>query len=188
MKKIIIFLILPLVLLGSDPEDDPIMPLSVAEQIPLLLKILSYDKSQNGRTDDFVLGVVYQERYRYSLSTMNAVLEETKETHSFEGRPFRVVPIRLEDAQDLSAKLRANSVTAVYVAPVRAFDIENIALVTREERLLSVTGVPDYLGLGLSVSLRAEKSKPVIVINSTASTAEGANFHSQLLKLARIQG
>ena len=162
------------------------MPLPVKDQMPLFLKILSYDKNLSDRGDEIVIGVLYQERYRASLLAKDEVLTVMKQFETVSGHPIRLVPIDL-DAQDaLRTRLEEKDVNIVYVAPLRAFDLQRLTSLSRSHSILTLTGVPNYLGEGLSVSLDVQRNKPLILINLPASEAEGAKFHSQLLKFAQV--
>jgi hypothetical protein len=46
--------------------------------------------------------------------------------------------------------------------------------------------VPDYVGAGCAVGIGTEGEKPLIIINLPAAKAEGADFSSQLLQLAKV--
>lgn len=51
---------------------------------------------------------------------------------------------------------------------------------------MTFTGVPKYVEQGIAVGIGIQDRKPKIHINLSASKAEGAEFSSQLLKLAEI--
>ena len=175
-----------LVLAGATVGGDPQMPLAVRDQVPLFLKILSYDKNLPARGDEIVLGVLYQERFRGSLLVKDDLLAATERYSAVSGRPVRIVPIPIDGVRDLGAVLAARGISVGYVAPLRAYDVAEIARAARQQQVLTLTGVPAYLGAGLSVSLDVKGSKPQILINLPASEAEGADFHSQLLRVAAV--
>ncbi len=162
------------------------MPLPVKDQMPLFLKILSYDKNLPQRGEEIVLGVLYQERYRASLLAKEEVFTVMESFETVSGRPIRLVPVALDAAGDLNTRLSEAGVNIIYVAPVRAFNLEQITNVSQAGTMLTLTGVPTYLSEGLSVSLDVKGGKPLILINLPTSEAEGAKFHSQLLKLAQV--
>jgi iron complex outermembrane receptor protein len=66
-----------------------------------------------------------------------------------------------------------------------AFRAPNVD-VSRAKKIMTLTGVPDYVELGLSVAIGIKGRKPQITINLPAAKAEGINFSSQLLKLAKV--
>jgi hypothetical protein len=99
--------------------------------------------------------------------------------------PFRLVSIDIDDTDLASATSREN-VDILYITPLRAAEIETITAVSRAEKIMTITGVPDYVELGLAVGIGEEGNKPLIIINLPTAKAEGADFSSKLLKLAKI--
>ena len=162
------------------------MPLPVKDQMPLFLKILSYDKNLPQRGDEIVIGVLYQQRYRHSLLAKDELVAVMKQFKAVSGRPVRLVPLAIDEETSLAAVLDDPRINVFYVSPLRAFDIEAITEVSRDREIVTLTGIPSYLDAGLSVSLDVKGGKPQILINLPASEAEGADFHSQLLKVAKV--
>ena len=162
------------------------MELPVETQVPLFLKILSYDKNLPKRGEKIVLGVLYQKKYRLSHRTKQEVLEVMEDFKTLSGHPIEVIPIALDEAASLSDELARNGVNVLYVAPMRAYDVSLITTLSRSVHLLTLTGVPEYVRDGISVGLGLKAGRPLILINLEASEKEGAKFHSQLLRLAQI--
>ncbi len=180
------WIVLAMLVAGSFPGGSSDMALPVEDQIPLFLKILSYDKSLVAQQDSIVVGVLYQDRYRTSLVTKNQALDVLDRFSSVSGHPLSSVPVSLDDVALLGSKLAMKGITVLYVTPLRSFDLTKITDVSRSKHMVTLTGVPQYLNSGLSVSLDSRGGKPNIIINLDASLTEGARFHSQLLKLAKI--
>lgn len=76
----------------------------------------------------------------------------------------------------------------VYVTPLRSVDVAEIARISRSRGLRTVTGVPEYVEEGIAVGIGERKARPLIIINLRGARAEGSDFSSQLLNLARIVG
>ena len=159
-------------------------------QVTLLNKIWSFDRAHDARVKDgLVIGVVYQSRYRAS-----SLIKDEFETHARslvdvpEGVSFEVIGIELEDVAELPAVLAAERVDVLYVAPLRAVDVDAIGLVTRQLGVLSCTGVPSYVAAGISVVLDILDERPLIHINQRAALAEGARLRSQLLRIVELVG
>jgi hypothetical protein len=157
------------------------MPVPVEVQVPLVVKILSFDQARSGGAEPLVLGLVFQSRNRSS----SAVAEDVRAAL---GRVpgVRVVAIDLDEIHDLPAAMQAANVRALYVAPLRAVEVATLSSVTRAGQVVSFTGVPRYVEEGLAVGMEVSGGRPRIVINLAASRAEGARFSSQLLKLVRL--
>lgn len=156
-------------------------------QIPILLKVLTYDRQLRLRAPEtVVLAVAFQSGNRTSSLARDEVMkalavarEQLKEL------PFRVITIDL-DKESLPEFLAMMGVNVLYVAPLRGVDIRKLASTTRAARVTSITGVARYVELGLGAGLADQGGRPKILINLDACRLEGADFAAELLKLARI--
>jgi hypothetical protein len=164
------------------------MPVPVKVQIPLFLKILTFDRKLKTRVgDEIVIGVVYQRKFRKSLNVKERFVDMMDESSitKVEDIPIRQVSIDI-DKTDLAGAVSRNNIDILYVAPLRALGVKRITGVSRAKRILTLTGVPDYVESGLAVGIGIKGEKPRVIINSPAAKAEGADFSSQLLKLAKV--
>lgn len=68
--------------------------------------------------------------------------------------------------------------------------LESIANIARNNSILTITGVPEYVENGtLTISLGLKKNnKPEIIVNLNSMRAEKHELSSQLLKLSKIIG
>jgi hypothetical protein len=169
---------------GAVPAAAQDVPVPVEVQVPLLLKILTFDRALAGVADPLVVAIVFQGRNRAST----AIGEDVRGRLAAAVRPVRIVVIDLDEISDLRAALIRDTVRVLYVAPLQAVSVSTITAATRGERIVSMTGVPRYVEQGLAVGIDLNGPRPEIVINLAASRAEGADFSAQLLKLARLAG
>jgi hypothetical protein len=158
------------------------VPVPVRVQVPLLLRILSFDRNlARRRAGDLVVAVLYQSRNRSSL----AIAEEvTRLLGSLSGT--EAVGIDLDKVTDLRAALAQSGGQVLYVSPLRGVEISGIVRVSRGAGVTTVTGVPRYVEEGISIGLDLKAERPEIVVNLEGARAEGADFTAQLLKLARL--
>lgn len=164
------------------------MPVPVEVQFSLFSKILPFDRNFKTRAESSItIGILYQRTFRMSLHAkedMVRLLQASRRT--IDGKPVRFVELDLtEDLDSLNANL-LRSVDVLYVAPLRAVNISSISTLTRTQRILSLTGVPEYVANGLAVGIGTKGERPEILINLSAAKTEGADFSSQLLKLAKV--
>jgi hypothetical protein len=188
-KMLMPFIALALSLWCGRPAAAQDMAVSVEVQVPLLVKILGFDRNLTGRPDnEIVLGVLYQGKYRTSANVATEVREALKRSPPFVvgGRKLRTVAIDLDATPDLDATLARLKASVLYVTPLRAADVRALAAATRASHVTTVTGVPEYVEMGLAVGIGIAGQRPEIVVNLAASRAEGADYDAQLLKLARI--
>ncbi|HEY7637588.1 MAG TPA: YfiR/HmsC family protein [Gemmatimonadales bacterium] len=165
------------------------MATPVEVQVPLMLKILNFDRSL--RVDvqrTLVVGVLYQAGYRTSAQIAEQVrhtLLEQRE-QGVGTWALRVVPINLDETGDLDTVLVQQRVTVLYVSPLRAVSLRKISGAARAKQITTLTGVPDYVEDGLAIGIDLQDERPQIIMNLAASRAEGADFTAQLLQLARL--
>ena len=95
------------------------------------------------------------------------------------------MPLRTRVASTSDALVR-EGIRVLYVAPLRAVAIGEVVAISRARKITTLTGVPEFVekGIALGIALRAER--PLILVHLAAARAEGADFNSQLLKLARV--
>lgn len=161
----------------------------ISAQHPLLLKILVFDHSFEARFgDELVMGIVYQREYRRSLSVKDILVRTIEESplRTVKGVPLRQVAIDVSRQPDLAGELARHQVDIIYVAPLRAFDLEQIVRISRDRKVTTLTGIPDYCEAGIAVGIGQRGEKPEIVINLKGARAEGAEFSSRLLRLCKI--
>lgn len=156
-------------------------------QVPLFFKIISYNRNiAQLQGSKLVIGIIYQGRNRYSKNIKEEIEEYTSENPgTIATRSVEFVFLDVDKASIWSL-LAKTAVHAVYITPLRAYDIDEITSVTRELKLLSITAVEDYVEKGISVGIGLKSDKPVILINLNACKNEGINFSAQLLKIAKL--
>lgn len=159
------------------------MDVPVELQVPLFLKVLTFDRRMTARAPDtVVVAVVFQKGNRVSVTAKDEVLRALRGIASATIRPMLIDL----DEQVLGVALDSASASLVYVTPLRAVDLANVAAATRSARVTSVTGVPRYVEGGLAVGVRLQGERPKLLINLRAARAEGADFSAELLKLAVV--
>ena len=174
------------VLLSAQEMDVP-----VEIQVPLFMKVLTFDRNLEERVgDEIVIAIVYQEKFRKSL---NIMLQLENYLNNWEikrvaGIPFRYISIVLDSYSlpEFKAALEKEHVDVIYITPLRAVTVESLVAVSRPLGITSLSGVSAYCREGIAVSISTKGGSPVIVINRSVAISEGADFSSRLLKLAEI--
>ena len=182
-----IALVFVLFLLWTATPQGQEMPVPVNVQVTLFVKILTFDRNLKAEPDgEIVIGVVFQKRHRRSLNTKDEFMRAISSIKEVNDLRFRCVPIDIGDRVDLADTISAGGIDVLYIAPLRAVEMETITSVSRAQRVTTLTGVPGYVEWGLAVGIGMKGERPRIIINRPAAKAEGANFRSQLLKLASV--
>jgi len=159
-------------------------------QVPLLFKILTFDRRIGTRPpgDVIVIAVVFQSGYRASLVAKNQVVDafETMEHSTISGHPVRIVVVEWKDKEQLRLALIHERTDVVYVTPLRGVGLDHIMGLARGAGMTTFTGVPLYVEQGLAVGIGIVRERPEIIINHPATRAEGSDFTSQLLRVSRV--
>lgn len=161
----------------------------VEVHVPLLMKILNYDRSLAAKVHgDIPIGVLYQGKYRTSSTVADEVRTAIAQLpdDALSGFPVRLIAIDLDKTENLGRELVSQGVLVLYLTPMRAVDLDVVLRASRDAQVLTVTGVPEYVETGIAIGIDRRGERPQIVINLTASQAEGADLSAQLLKLARV--
>lgn len=157
-------------------------------QFPIFLKILTFDRKlqQRGKNGLNML-IIYQKNYKSSYFIKEEIgkILSRLDIGKIESIPIKYNFIDIEETNLQSALIKYRT-NLIYICPLRGVALESITRVTKENGVLSFTGVPDYVESGVSVGIELKDEKPHIIINLTSAKAEQADFSSQLLRVAKI--
>lgn len=184
-----VFFVLFISLAGMDSLLAQEMPIPIKVQVPLFTKILSFDRNLKTRVgNEIVLGIVYQKNFRTSFDVQDQIITTITEIpiREIDGISLRCIAIEMKENIDLTDIITKNKVDILYITPMRTLDFEKISAISRANQILTISGVPDYIDEGFAVGIGSKGDKPMIIVNLKAAKAEGADFNSQLLKLAKI--
>jgi hypothetical protein len=165
------------------------MPLQPDLQVPLILKILTYDRhfeTKAGR--DLSIGIVYAPYDPDSVKTANDVAETL---YRYSGKTVKRLPVRyflLEytNAEGLDRSVQQRSISVIYIAPGNGKNLDGILGVSKTRSATTATGVPDYVRRGVSVGLGVAQDRPQILINLPSSRREGSEFDASLLRISTV--
>jgi hypothetical protein len=172
-------------LLGAAGAGAQVVPLPADLQAKLILNVLSFDHNLAERAGSEVLiGILVQRHFRASRDAgeeLHAALAALPRT----APRVRVVVLDAESAE-VADLLERHQVEVLYVTPLRALAVEEVATAARALQVRTITGVPDYVRRGIGAGLGLRDRRPEVLINLPAARAEGAEYSSQLLALARL--
>jgi len=167
--------------------DAPRVPADI--QFDLTLKILTFDRNLNTRVGtELVFGIVYDKDWPPSLQVM-AEMTQAMETSPFKTVskiPIRAVAINAGRGWTLANDLRDSETDVVYIAPLPDPVLAKLFAVCRDRKLTTVSSLPEYAKQGATIGFLPPGRKPIIVINLKTALAEGADFDSHLLGLAKV--
>jgi hypothetical protein len=167
------------------------MALSAEAQIPLLLKVLTYDRNFEKKAGkELAMGIVHDPADRESAKATDEV---GTTLFKFTGRtvkklPFKYYTIEFTGAADLEKFVKEKGISVLYVAPGSTKNLPVLLKLSDELNLTTVTGVPDYVRRGVAVGIGVVQDKPQILINLATARAEGSEFDASLLRIATVLG
>ncbi|HVE65273.1 MAG TPA: YfiR/HmsC family protein [Thermoanaerobaculia bacterium] len=167
------------------------MPVPSPMQASLFAKILTFDRNLKARAgNDIRIGVLYQKKVRASLEAYEEFLQAMcgDRSQRIERLALNCVGIEWTNAADLDNAVARRGIRFLYVAPLRTVAVEEIVEISRARKITTLTGVPEYVEKGIALGLTLRAERPLILVDLGGSRAEGANFNSQLLKLAKVVG
>jgi hypothetical protein len=165
------------------------MAVPIDVQIPLLLKVLSLEKKNLPSSSfAYTIGIIYQDGYDASIKAKDqifALLNSNTFTLSG-GREVKFVPIVIGKDKKLSHLFCEQHFDAVYITPLRLIDMNDLSMMTKKRKILSLTGLPEYVEEGVAIGIGIDGDKAEVIMNLTSTREEGADFSSKILNLVRL--
>lgn len=158
-------------------------------QVPLLLKALTYDRTLGEKArGDILVGILYKPDDAESEAVARSVAKHIAATSMQTGTDlpvyYRMIPYR--DELDLGNIIREEWVDVLYLSPALDEFLQNVLPITAEAKVLSVTGVPEYVGLGVSMGVEEQGGRAGMIVNLASAESEGSRFAGQFLSLCRV--
>jgi len=180
--KVVAMLSIMVALMQPVEAQEVLVPSNI--QLALVDKILSFDRAVSRSGDQvIVIGIVYQKEYRKSVTEKDDLLKASEA--GGRGR-IQMIPIEVNGSGDNLQSSVPDEVTVLYVMPLRWFNLDIITSLSRSRRILTVTGVSEYVHAGVALGFSVKDERPQILINLRAARAEGADFSSKLLNIAKV--
>jgi hypothetical protein len=160
-----------------------------ARQVAVLLKVLSFDRSiQRDSRGTVRIGIVYNSQDPASVEEFERT--GAKMVRHLDSRIARkrVTFIGIDSASDdLELVARRLGIGVFYVCSGNDHQLEALKRVSRSQRVLTMTSVPDYAAGGITVGLRGgATATPAVLINRKAALAEGRRFDPDFLELTEL--
>ena len=155
-------------------------------KLPLLIKVLSFDRGLESRANDVVVAIVYQRQVPSSIRERDIWLDSAGAPLELRGARVRVVAIDYRGTDELISSLRDARATVVFLSSLRAVDVSTVAERVRVAGFRTATDAPAVAGRAASIGLLLRSGRPHIVINMPLAMREGSDFSSQLLRVAEV--
>ena len=158
-------------------------------QVPLILKVLIYDRNFVERDQSAVnIAVVFAPSDPVSLQARDEVLRalERVSDKSVRGRPIRFSAIESTSLADIEQAVLARKISVLYITPGNSANLEQLLRLSERNQVITVTGVAEYVSRGAAVGIGLRQDKPEILINLASARSAGGEFDASLLRIARV--
>jgi hypothetical protein len=165
------------------------MPLRPDLQVPLLLKILTYDRHFESKASrELAIGIVYSPEDPASLPAADQIFTTLYKFRdkTVKAKPIRYYLLEYTSPEKLERSIADRGISVLYVAPGNGPNLEALLKVSQARGVTTTTGVPEYVRRGVSVGIGLADDRPQILINQTSARAEGSEFDASLLRIATV--
>ncbi len=160
-----------------------------ARQASILTRSLAYDRNMKDRAGDSVsVGVLYRAGNAASENCANEMAQAFRALEKFavHGLPFKALRIAYDNGGSMKDLIRNEGIDALYACNGLDSEVDAIAGLAQERKLITMGAREDYVTKALSIGVFTIDGKPTILINWGESQKEGASFSSDLVRLAKV--
>jgi hypothetical protein len=159
------------------------------ERVTILLTVLSYDTNiDRFKGQGLRIGVVGKadsptsvQDAREMLEQLRGVSSKTVKSHSIQG-----FPVNLTSAAELTKTVGDLNLNVVYLCSGLGALRDPLMAAAAERGLLVMAGETEAVKAGAAIGAVAQDSKPKILVNLKAATAQGARLDARILRLAMV--
>ena len=157
--------------------------------VPLFLKALAYDRNLEEKArGDILVGLLSRpgdvESEAVARSVAKLIAGYPNQKISDLPVYYRMIPY--QDSQDLGKIVQAEWVDVIYVSPGVGAFLDDVLRVTAEGKVLSISGVAEYVERGVTMGVEDHGGRPEMVVNLASAEHEGSKFSGQFLSLCHV--
>jgi hypothetical protein len=173
----------------SIPARAESMALPAELQVPLILKILTYDRQFEAKAKtEVAIGIVFDPADGPSAKSAEQISDTL---FKFTGKTVKKLPLKyylveFTSGPDLEATVKKRGINVLYLCPGIAKSLQSVLKISQSQSITTATGVPDYVRRGVAVGIGVFQDKPQILINLPSSKSEGSEFDASLLQIATV--
>ena len=160
-----------------------------SRQVVVLMRALAYDGNLKSRAGETVnIAILHKKGNAASENTANSMAKAfgALESTQVSGLPIVVSRLLYSGEDTLNKAITGAGIDLIYVCDGLENELEAIARITRQMRVLSVGSKPEQVEKGLSIGVFQIEAKCTILLNLAASRLEGVSFAADLLRLAKV--
>lgn len=172
---------------GQSSRADEEVAVPVPLQMELLLKVASYDKNLPARAPDVVRLLILVKPGSTNGSHVAQLAARQLSGKALAGRTLEPSTQPFADAGALAQKVKEQRIAIVYLAP--GFDANELGAIAKALSglsVLSVGALSRFVQAGTVLGFDLISGKPKLLIHQKRALAQGVEFSSQVLKLAKV--
>ncbi len=193
MKKKIVWYFLPVfLLLGilSFPKSSwalERMDLPIQLQFKLLIKAATYNRAQTTKDPEVLrVGLVYsKEPNSEQVAKEVFALFGTSQT-TVRQYKLAVIPIEFQNLEQFKQDTEGSKIHIYYITPGSISYLPSVLDISNQLKILTITGITDYVYRGVTLGVANNGSRPEFLYNWETARNNGADFHSNFLRLVRV--
>jgi hypothetical protein len=156
----------------SSPPVNEAMTLPLDSQVVYLFIAVGYeqDNQPSFRTRGYRIGIVYAPESEYSVKTRLELTQLLGSKPRHENKPVTVFELAFSGPDQLRDAMQSNQINILYVCPGNARNLQAIVDVSRQLRVMTLSGLDQYAQAGIALSLegiqRGNQLKPAYSVNT----------------------
>jgi len=153
----------------------------------IVARALSYDYALKSRAGEGLsIGVVYRPVTTEAAADQWVQSFKPLESVKVQGMAINVAKIAYEGIDRLKSRVSAEGIDVLIVCDGLDDALSAILQLSHEKKLLTVAGKEAYVQGGVTLGIVNEGERITIEVNVAGAAAEGVNFSSELLRLAKM--
>jgi hypothetical protein len=158
-------------------------------QVAVLLRALNYEQRLKERPGaDLHIGVVGKSDGALSEQSARAmsIAFAAAGNANVQGRPLKTTQLGFTGAAAFAELVERGEIDVLYICPGLDAELAGILETTRRLHIVSMGSKQEYVTKGASLGVFPIDGTPTVFVNLAASRKEGAEFATNLLRLARV--
>ncbi|MBF0240560.1 MAG: DUF4154 domain-containing protein [SAR324 cluster bacterium] len=164
------------------------MDTPVELQIKLLVQASTYDRNQKNKPPPGVLriGVIHTESTD-SQKVADEIMGQFAEKHmTVRKYELQLESITFKDASNLKEATRSRNIHMYYIAPGNRNNLSTIIDLGKEMKIMTMTGVADYVYAGTTIGVQNNGSRPQFLYNQQSAEENAADFDANFLRMVKF--
>ena len=186
-KRLALLLLALSVAVSADVAGADDIPVPYELQAQLLSKVLTYDRSLNGRAGDRVHGLlVGKPAVPTSMPAIRQMRQALGGLDNLGALPHDEEIVEFTTPAELAERCKANKVSLVYLGPGFHGDVEAIRAALEPFSIMTVSANPDDVPRGIVLGFDLISGRPKLIVHLTQARRQRVDLTAEVLKLMRV--